>query len=234
MNCSICFEDVTKATGCTTLSCDHSFHFRCISKWFLEQYLKDLAESCPCCRDKGTKLDRSCYKDMDDKEEEDDEEDEDYEEEEEEDDDDSTTESLSELARDIQSGLYRMIRQSSGEWVIQNNEEMAFDSFRTLFGPLNEMHEQEEVGRRSGISIYHWSIEAGTITRPASNREVRFIERQASSEATTGQVVQMIGRVGITREEAARKIQAFFRRNQIQNTHQAAMTLFHLFQQAYT
>lgn len=58
MNCSICFEAITKASGSTTLSCEHTFHFRCIQTWFSKQVDQDFSQSCPCCRDKGTELDR--------------------------------------------------------------------------------------------------------------------------------------------------------------------------------
>jgi len=50
MECSICFEAITAATGSTQLSCSHSFHFRCLVQWFDSQTEKELKESCPCCR----------------------------------------------------------------------------------------------------------------------------------------------------------------------------------------
>jgi hypothetical protein len=44
--CAICFDEITKATGEVKLSCSHSFHFSCISSWFLKQD----KGTCPCCR----------------------------------------------------------------------------------------------------------------------------------------------------------------------------------------
>ncbi len=112
MECSICFEAVTKQTGSVVLSCDHPFHFRCIENWFSKQVYDGLDQTCPCCRSKGTDLDRCEVVEMD---EEDD--DETYEEVEEEED----SESLNDLAREIQQGLFRLERLPSGDWVIQNN-----------------------------------------------------------------------------------------------------------------
>jgi hypothetical protein len=45
--CSICFEEMTAATGQATLGCAHSFHLMCIVHWFQEQ---EGDNSCPCCR----------------------------------------------------------------------------------------------------------------------------------------------------------------------------------------
>jgi len=45
--CAICFDVIDlKTTGEVKLSCSHSFHFSCISSWFLKQD----KGSCPCCR----------------------------------------------------------------------------------------------------------------------------------------------------------------------------------------
>ena len=44
--CPICYENINATTGQTTLSCSHSFHFGCISGWFLKQEVG----TCPCCR----------------------------------------------------------------------------------------------------------------------------------------------------------------------------------------
>ena len=43
-DCSICFESITKTTGCCVLSCSHSFHIKCLSKWTSD------ASTCPLCR----------------------------------------------------------------------------------------------------------------------------------------------------------------------------------------
>lgn len=68
MNCSICFEAITKASGSTTLSCEHTFHFRCIHTWFSKQVDQEMTQSCPCCRDKGSTLDR-CHEEEEEEEE---------------------------------------------------------------------------------------------------------------------------------------------------------------------
>jgi len=44
MECSICFENITKETGKAELSCSHTFHLKCLSNWFSKN------ENCPCCR----------------------------------------------------------------------------------------------------------------------------------------------------------------------------------------
>ena len=43
-DCSICFESITKTTGCCVLSCSHSFHIKCLTKWTSD------ASTCPLCR----------------------------------------------------------------------------------------------------------------------------------------------------------------------------------------
>jgi hypothetical protein len=54
MDCSICYEAITETTGKTSLGCSHTFHFRCIVKWFDSQVENDIKESCPCCRHEAT------------------------------------------------------------------------------------------------------------------------------------------------------------------------------------
>jgi hypothetical protein len=46
MECPICYEAITEETGVVTTSCKHSYHFTCISGWFIKQE----KGSCPCCR----------------------------------------------------------------------------------------------------------------------------------------------------------------------------------------
>jgi len=46
MECPICYEAITAETGSVTTSCQHSYHFACISGWFIKQE----KGSCPCCR----------------------------------------------------------------------------------------------------------------------------------------------------------------------------------------
>jgi hypothetical protein len=52
MECPICYENIDASTGVTTLSCSHSFHYGCISGWFLKQEIG----SCPCCRKEMTAI----------------------------------------------------------------------------------------------------------------------------------------------------------------------------------
>lgn len=46
MECPICYEAITAETGVVTTSCNHSYHFSCISGW----YIKQDKGTCPCCR----------------------------------------------------------------------------------------------------------------------------------------------------------------------------------------
>jgi len=46
MDCPICYSEITPQTGVVTTSCGHSYHFACISKWFMGQD----NGTCPCCR----------------------------------------------------------------------------------------------------------------------------------------------------------------------------------------
>ena len=57
MECPCCMDPITKETGKTTLSCGHSFHFKCTVQWFHAQIDKEISESCPCCRNKCGDLD---------------------------------------------------------------------------------------------------------------------------------------------------------------------------------
>ena len=49
-DCCICTDAITKQTGHTTMSCGHTFHFRCLTNWFCSQQDTDVACSCPSCR----------------------------------------------------------------------------------------------------------------------------------------------------------------------------------------
>jgi len=44
--CSICYEDIRPETGSVVTSCNHSFHFRCLTSW----YSKQSERTCPNCR----------------------------------------------------------------------------------------------------------------------------------------------------------------------------------------
>ena len=43
-DCPICYESITQSTGCCVLSCSHSFHIKCLTKWTSD------ASTCPMCR----------------------------------------------------------------------------------------------------------------------------------------------------------------------------------------
>lgn len=52
VTCSICLDDLTKATGKTILGCGHEFHLVCITTWLSRK----ATSTCPYCRLKtGTK-----------------------------------------------------------------------------------------------------------------------------------------------------------------------------------
>lgn len=44
MDCAICFEQITHTITASTLSCNHTFHIKCITGW------TELNPTCPCCR----------------------------------------------------------------------------------------------------------------------------------------------------------------------------------------
>ena len=50
MDCSICFEAITKETGSTTTSCGHTFHFSCLARWSLQKIHTESSQNCPICR----------------------------------------------------------------------------------------------------------------------------------------------------------------------------------------
>jgi len=57
IECPICFGEINQAaTGITTLSCSHSFHFNCLTKWFYAQPGEE--QTCPCCRHEAGELER--------------------------------------------------------------------------------------------------------------------------------------------------------------------------------
>ena len=43
-DCPICYETINQTTGCCVLSCSHSFHIKCLTKWTSD------ASTCPMCR----------------------------------------------------------------------------------------------------------------------------------------------------------------------------------------
>lgn len=142
MDCSICLEAITKETGSTTLSCGHAFHFKCIYDWFAKQIIDDAEETCPCCRGKGSNLDR-CHAVavvLDDDDDSDDDDNSSYESEE----IDQEEYALYSTIDLIISGALRLERTGTGQWIITDSEDMAYESFRNVFGPMNELDEDEE------------------------------------------------------------------------------------------
>jgi hypothetical protein len=129
-------EAITKQTGSTTLSCEHSFHFRCIVNWFDKQIIDSLKATCPCCRGAGGEMDR--FEIM-----------EELEEDEDEDDDDESYDEESETASEASYGLpgvdmdLQWIRLESGRWLVVSTEEQAYENLRGLFGPLNQLDEED-------------------------------------------------------------------------------------------
>lgn len=56
--CSVCLENVPSTNSAQTkrLTCGHSFHFRCIIKWY------EFSEECPVCRKKQSRDDLILFK----------------------------------------------------------------------------------------------------------------------------------------------------------------------------
>ena len=134
MDCSICMEAITKATGSTVLSCEHAFHFRCIDSWFTKQVWDEIAQTCPCCRSAGCETDRCSVQEMDAGEEEDD--DETYVDEE--------SQADTNMPDDDELEDIRWERLGPGRWNITTSHEVAMEGFRGLFGPLNELVFEDE------------------------------------------------------------------------------------------
>lgn len=130
-SCAICLEDINKTTGKVVLSCEHTFHYRCIDNWFGKQVWDDLPQTCPCCRDGGQHLDRAEVVEVEENEDEDD----DWATE----DDDDANSAVTDITEDI-----RWERVGPGRWFILSNSVMAFESLRSLFGPLNELVTEED------------------------------------------------------------------------------------------
>jgi hypothetical protein len=81
MECSICFSEITAATGKVELSCSHPFHFSCLSSWFVKQACQGSNQTCPLCRHESNEFEKIPDNDAQG-EDEDEDEDEDEEEEE--------------------------------------------------------------------------------------------------------------------------------------------------------
>lgn len=132
-------DAITKQTGLVTLSCEHSFHLRCIDEWFCKQLMGGNNQTCPCCRSEGTELDRCAFEEV---------------EEDEEDDDETYDDEESEGASEGEEGDFpdfnsevRWERLSPGRWVVSNSREVAYEGLRSLFGPMNELEVEEETSQ---------------------------------------------------------------------------------------
>ena len=120
--CSICYDEITKATGEVKLSCSHVFHFSCISSWFFKQD----KGTCPCCRkEMGEKEDFAAAAGGGAEDEDDDEDDEDDDDEDNEDDDDDEDEDVQAAAADYQENGTRAeaFKDWFGDW--ENDPENA-------------------------------------------------------------------------------------------------------------
>ncbi len=72
-------DAITQETGCTTMACNHSFHFCCLVNWFSTQYENEQDSSCPNCRRAPSEKEDLPLEDLEDEEDEEDEDEEDYE-----------------------------------------------------------------------------------------------------------------------------------------------------------
>jgi len=52
MECSICYDAISAATGQVTLACSHTYHLGCVGRWMLEH------QTCPLCRAAPTEKER--------------------------------------------------------------------------------------------------------------------------------------------------------------------------------
>ena len=146
MDCSICMDAITKQTGVVTLSCEHSFHFRCIDEWFCKQVqmLEEDSQTCPCCRHKGEGLDRVAFVLEEDEDDEESDEESDGESDGESEDDSSLTFNNDRLTEMLMGDEWVLERNVvSGQLLFTPTIEIAFMQLRNLFGPLNDMDIQE-------------------------------------------------------------------------------------------
>lgn len=81
MDCPICFDTITAATGSVTTSCGHTFHFKCLNHWYYKQQNEDITWSCPCCRKEPGEFEQADVVTDEEEEEEDESEEEEEEEE---------------------------------------------------------------------------------------------------------------------------------------------------------
>jgi hypothetical protein len=164
MECSICLNELTTATGMVTLGCCHNFHLGCIGRWVLKN------ESCPLCRHELGEQERIAEDGPDATE---------VDEEEWEDDDDSEDE------EEVPNIRWR--RLGVGRWIVEDEEEEdaapdmpgfnaddhALWNVRELFGPLNDLEIPDmEAAAQAAIKIQ--SLVRGANIRHAV-RDASFI-----------------------------------------------------------
>ena len=58
MECSICYNEITSATGKVELSCSHPFHFSCLTTWFDKQNMQGCGQNCPLCRHEANEFEK--------------------------------------------------------------------------------------------------------------------------------------------------------------------------------
>lgn len=175
MDCSICLDEITKQTGVVTLSCSHNFHFRCIDEWFYKQLCESQHQTCPCCRNEGNELDRCAFEEV---EEEDDDE-ESYA------DSEASSVTASEasesdtLAEMLISGEFRLERNPQGQWLVTSTHDIAYESLRNVFGPLNtldvEVETPQEVAARKIQAVFRgYRARSGTDVHKAAQTLLRL------------------------------------------------------------
>lgn len=74
MECSVCYNDISAATGKVELSCAHTFHFSCLTSWFSK------SQSCPLCRHAANEFETMAAAAEQEEDSEDEDDDEDYDE----------------------------------------------------------------------------------------------------------------------------------------------------------
>lgn len=111
MDCSICYEAINAASGKVEMAgCTHSFHFRCISSWFMRQ---EGPESCPCCRHEPDEL--GCLPPVPEDEDEEEEDEVEEEDEEDEEEDEEEVDIMVEASRERAEQKYSILRATLTE-----------------------------------------------------------------------------------------------------------------------
>ena len=152
MDCSICLNEITKATGQVTTSCGHSFHFHCLSSWFAHQVDDDIPQSCPMCRHEAVEEERHSVVSLED-----------------EDDDESyESESLASEDNDENPAVlpHQWIQQVYQGWVLDIPQAPAAENPPPPQDqPLDQQPQDEEVNEPLQVRICWTRNEDGTWTR---------------------------------------------------------------------